>query len=289
MKQRVLTAGVLLALLAVVVWQIYTPLFIAVIAIFSAIAAGEIMKCAKISNKFLLILGCAVAFCVPLLSSESIFEPFIPTYTYLKFMQAVPKTAYVIVVVIAYFLAMLADYENTKFEDVAITIVASLLVPSGFAIFGVLRDTTGYGNQIGVYLIFYALICALGTDVGAQLGGMKFGKTKMSPKISPKKTIEGAVCGIIFSLILNAVAIVLYNKFSDFGLTMKQTTILLAAEPFIAFLSMMGDLTASVLKRNFDVKDFGKIFPGHGGVMDRFDSSLFTLPLTYLVAIFVAG
>ena len=287
MKQRVLTAAVLLALLAVVVWQIYTPLFIAVIAIFSAIAAGEIIKCAKVSNKFLFVLGVVVAFFVPLFSSESIFEPIIPTYTYLKFLTAVPKAAYVIVIVIAYFLAMLKDYEHTKFEDVAITIVASLLVPSGFGIFGVLRDMTGYGNQIGVYLIFFALICALGTDVGAQLGGMKFGKTKMSPKISPKKTVEGAVCGIIFSLVLNAVAIVLYNKFSDFGLTMKQTTVLLIAEPFIAFLSMMGDLTASVLKRNFDVKDFGKIFPGHGGVMDRFDSSLFTLPLTFIVGIFV--
>lgn len=60
-------------------------------------------------------------------------------------------------------------------------------------------------------------------------------------------------------------------------------TTLLIAEPFVAFLSMMGDLSASVLKRNFDVKDFGKIFPGHGGVMDRFDSSLFSIPLTYCV------
>ncbi|MBR3149407.1 MAG: phosphatidate cytidylyltransferase [Eubacterium sp.] len=289
MKQRVLTAAALLVLLALVVWQIYTPVFIAVIAIFSAIAAGEIMRCAKVSNKFLLVVGVIAAFIVPLFSSESIFEPIIPTYTYLKFMTAVPKSAYVIVVVIAYFLAMLKDYEHTKFEDVAITIVASLLVPSGFAMFGVLRDTTGYGNQIGIYLIFFGLITALGTDVGAQLGGMKFGKTKMSPKISPKKTIEGAVCGIIFGLILNAVAILLYNKLSDFGLTTKQITILLAAEPFIAFLGMMGDLTASVLKRNFDVKDFGKIFPGHGGVMDRFDSSLFTIPLTFVVSIFLVG
>ena len=287
MKQRVLTAAVLLALLALVVWQIYTPLFIAVIAVFSAIAAGEIMHCAKISNKFLLVFGVIVAFIVPLFSSASILEPFVPTYTLLKFYNFLPKAVYVIVIVIAYFLAMLKDYEHTKFEDVAITIVASLLVPSGFALFGVLRDTTGYGNQIGVYLIFYALISALGTDVGAQLGGMAIGKTKMSPKISPKKTVEGAVCGIVFSLILNAVAIVLYNHFADFRLTMTQATVLLAAAPFIAFLSMMGDLTASVLKRNFDVKDFGRIFPGHGGVMDRFDSSLFTLPLTFLVAQFI--
>ena len=289
MKKRVITAAVLLALLAVVVWQIYTPLFVIVIAFFSSVAAMEIMKCAKVNNKFILIVGTAAAFCIPFFSSESILEPYMPTYTWLNFINATPKTVYLIVIVIAFFLAMLKDYKNTKFEDVAVSIVASIVVPYAFSLFGALRDMTGYGNQIGVYFIFYALICALGTDTGAQLGGMAFGKNKMSPNISPKKTVEGAVCGIVFSLILNAIALVLYNKFSDFGITRMQATVLLIAEPFIAFLSMMGDLTASVLKRNFDVKDFGKIFPGHGGVMDRFDSSLFTLPLTYIVALFITG
>ena len=116
---------------------------------------------------------------------------------------------------------------------------------------------------------------------------MAFGKTKMSPNISPKKTVEGAVSGIVFSLILNAVAIVLYNHIAVSPLTTTQTSVLMIAAPFVSFLSMMGDLTASVLKRNFGVKDFGKIFPGHGGVMDRFDSSLFTLPITYCIALFI--
>ncbi len=289
MKQRVITAAVLLALLAVIVWQIYTPLFVAVFALISAVASNEIMRCAKVKNKFLLIVGTAFAFFVPFFSSESILEPFVPTYTWLHFIDGMPKSAYIIVIVIAYFLAMLADYKETKFEDVAITVVASIVVPSAFSLFGVLRDMTGYGNQIGVYLIFYALICALATDSGAHLGGTLFGKTKMSPNISPKKTVEGAVCGIIFSMVLNLVATLLYNKFGYTDLTRTQATVLFVAQPFISFLSMMGDLTASVLKRNFGVKDFGKIFPGHGGVMDRFDSTLFTVPATYLVALFIVG
>lgn len=287
MKQRVITAVVLLALLALVVWQIYTPLFIAVIASFSAIAANEIMKCAKISNKFLLIAGTVFAFCVPLFSNESIMEPLISSYMWYCFIGAVPKIVYVIVLVIAFFLAMLKGYSHTKFEDVAIAIVASVIVPYGFSLFGVMRDIGGFKSQIGIYLIFYALICALGTDSGAQLGGMAFGKTKMSPNISPKKTVEGAVSGIVFSLILNAVAIVLYNHIAVSPLTTTQTSVLMITAPFVSFLSMMGDLTASVLKRNFGVKDFGKIFPGHGGVMDRFDSSLFTLPITYCIALFI--
>ncbi len=287
MKQRVITAVVLLALLALVVWQIYTPLFIAVIAAFSAIAANEIMKCAKVSNKFLLIAGTVFAFFVPLFSGESLMEPVISSYMWYCFIGAVPKIVYVIVLVIAFFLAMLKGYSHTKFEDVAVSIVASVIVPYGFSLFGVLRDIGGFKSQIGIYLIFYALICALGTDSGAQLGGMAFGKTKMSPNISPKKTIEGAVSGIVFSIILNAVAIVLYNHIAVSPLTTTQTSVLMIAAPFVSFLSMMGDLTASVLKRNFGVKDFGKIFPGHGGVMDRFDSSLFTLPVTYCIALFI--
>ena len=287
MKQRVITASVLIALLAVVVWQIYSPLLIIVVSLFSAIAANEIMKCAKIKNKFLLVLGTIAAFVIPFFSSASVLEPFVKSDFWFNVIGFIPKFVWVTAIILAYFLAMLKDYANTKFEDVAIAIVASLIVPAVFSVFAILRDITGYGNQLGIYLIFYALICALATDTGAQLGGMAFGKTKMSPNISPKKTVEGAVSGIIFSIILNAVAIILYNRFALIGLTRTQASVLMICVPFISFMGMMGDLTASVLKRNFDVKDFGKIFPGHGGVMDRFDSSMFTLPLTYCVALFI--
>ena len=142
-------------------------------------------------------------------------------------------------------------------------------------------------EQFGIYLIFYGLICALATDTGAQLTGMAFGKHKMSPNISPKKTVEGAIGGLIVSLLLNGVAIILYNRFADFKMDEFAATVLLIACLPVSFMGMMGDLSASVLKRNFGVKDFGKIFPGHGGVMDRFDSSLFTLPITYAIAITV--
>ena len=107
----------------------------------------------------------------------------------------------------------------------------------------------------------------------------------MSPNISPKKTIEGAACGIVVSIVLKRGRVRHYNRLADAPLdTFGATVILVCCVP-VSFLGMMGDLTASVLKRNFGVKDFGKIFPGHGGVMDRFDSSLFTLLLTYVMAL----
>lgn len=283
MKQRVITAAVLLALLAVVVWQIYTPLFIIVIAFLSAVASNEIMKCAKVSNKFILVFGTALGAYIPFTSSENIMSPWINSAKWGNIISFVPPAALIAVVVIAFCLAMIFDYKNTKFEDVAVSVVASVLVPYGFAMFGALRDFYGYRSPVGVYLIFYGLICALGTDTGAQLGGMAFGKHKLCPNISPKKTVEGALCGVVFGFFLNMIALLLYNRFAYSTLDRKFVMTLLFCAPFVGALSMMGDLTASVLKRNFDVKDFGKIFPGHGGVMDRFDSSLFTIPLTFVI------
>lgn len=284
MKQRIITAIVLLLVLALVVWQINTPLFVLVIAFLSAVAANEIMRCAKISNKFILVFGTAVAAVFPFFASPKVLEPVVSTDIWGTVISAVPSLVYIIAVGIIMCLAMLKGYSHTKFEDVAIAFFGSICVPFAFSVFVRLRDMF-VNEQFGIYLIFFALICALGTDVGAQLGGMAFGKHKMSPNISPKKTIEGAACGIVTSIVLNAVAFLLYNRFADATLDAVGATIILVCCVPVSFMGMMGDLTASVLKRNFGVKDFGKIFPGHGGVMDRFDSVLFTLLLTYVMAL----
>ncbi len=286
MKQRVITAVVLLALLAVVVWQINTPVLVLVIAFLAAVAANEIMRCAKVENTFIRVVATGYAACVPFFASAKALTPWVSEAVWGKVIGAVPGVVYLIALVLVLLLAMLKGYAYTTFEDVAVSVFAAALVPFGFSVFIRLRDMFQI-EQFGIYLIFYGLICALATDSGAQLAGMAFGKHKMSPNISPKKTVEGAIGGLIFSLILNAVAMILYNRLADFKMDEFAVTVLLAACLPVSFLGMMGDLSASVLKRNFGVKDFGKIFPGHGGVMDRFDSSMFTLPVTYALALTV--
>lgn len=286
MKQRVITAVVLLALLAVVVWQINTPVLVLVIAFLAAVAANEIMRCAKVENTFIRVVATGYAACVPFFASAKALTPWVSEAVWGKVIGAVPGVVYLIALVLVLLLAMLKGYAYTTFEDVAVSVFAGALVPFCFSVFIRLRDMFQI-EQFGIYLIFYGLICALATDSGAQLAGMAFGKHKMSPNISPKKTVEGAIGGLIFSLILNAVAMILYNRLADFKMDEFAVTVLLAACLPVSFLGMMGDLSASVLKRNFGVKDFGKIFPGHGGVMDRFDSSMFTLPVTYALALTV--
>ena len=288
MKQRVITAVCLLAVLAAVVWQIGTPVLVIAVAFLSAVSAGEIMKCANVQNTFIKIIGIAFAALVPFFASEKVMTPWISAEIWGKVIDTVPNIIFVIALCLAFFLAMLKGYAYTTFEDVTVSFFASVVVPFGFSIFIRLRDM--FDNmQFGVYLIFYALICALATDTGAQLTGMAFGKHKMSPNISPKKTVEGAIGGLLFSLVLNGVAIIIYNRVAVVAMDKSMVTVLLACCIPVSFMGMMGDLTASVLKRNFGVKDFGRIFPGHGGVMDRMDSSLFTLPCAYAIALITQG
>lgn len=284
MKQRVITAVCLLAVLAIVVWQINTPVLVIAVAFISAVATGEIMRCANIQNTFIKVLGIIFSVGVQLFASANVLEPVVGEEIWGSVISAVPNIIYIMALCLIFLLAMLKGYAYTTFEDVAVSVFASVLVPYGFSIFIRLRDMFD-NEQFGIYLIFYALICALATDSGAQLAGMAFGKHKMSPNISPKKTVEGAVGGLIFSFILNAVALTIYNKVAIVPVSQTMATVLLVCCLPVSFMSMMGDLSASVLKRNFGVKDFGKIFPGHGGVMDRMDSSLFTLPLTYSIAL----
>lgn len=284
MKQRVITAVCLLAVLAVVVWQIDTPALIIVVAFLSAVASGEIMRCANVQNNVIKVVGIIFSACFSFFASPKVLEPVVSAEIWGNVIGFIPNIVFIIALCLVFLLAMLKGYAFTTFEDVAVSVFASVIVPYGFSILIRLRDM--FDNmQFGVYLIFYALICALATDTGAQLTGMAIGKHKMSPNISPKKTVEGAVGGLIVSLIFNAVAMVIYNKVAIVPVDKIMATVLLVCCIPVSFMGMMGDLSASVLKRNFNVKDFGRIFPGHGGVMDRMDSSLFTLPCTYAIAL----
>ena len=184
MKQRVITAICLLAVLAVVVWQINTPLLLIAVAFLSAVASGEIMKCAKVENTFIRVVGVIFSACFQLFASAKVLEPWVSSATWGKVISAVPNIVYIITLCLVFFLAMLKDYAYTTFEDVSVSVFASVCVPFGFSIFIRLRDMY-VDEQFGIYLIFYALICALATDTGAQLTGMAFGKHKMSPNISP--------------------------------------------------------------------------------------------------------
>ena len=138
--------------------------------------------------------------------------------------------------------------------------------------------------QNGLYLSFLVLICSWGCDTSAYCFGKLFGKHKMSPILSPKKSVEGAIGGMLGAAVLAAV----YSCLMRFTMTIPTETIVYVSiiSAIAALVSMVGDLTASAIKRNYDIKDYGKIIPGHGGIMDRFDSVIITAPIIYYLAYF---
>ncbi len=134
-------------------------------------------------------------------------------------------------------------------------------------------------GQFVVWLIF---LCSWGCDTCAYCVGVLFGKHKMSPILSPKKSIEGAVGGVVGACLLTALYVFAISK--AFGVQDLKMLPLVFIAGVGALISMVGDLAASAIKRNFEIKDYGKLIPGHGGVLDRFDSIIITAPIIYYLA-----
>ncbi|MCR4588967.1 MAG: phosphatidate cytidylyltransferase, partial [Lachnospiraceae bacterium] len=122
----------------------------------------------------------------------------------------------------------------------------------------------------GQYLVWMIFISAWGCDTFAYCVGMLIGKHKMAPKLSPKKSIEGAIGGVAGAALLGALYGLFLTERLDLNQNLVWTLALIAAAG--GLISMVGDLAASAIKRNFEIKDYGKLIPGHGGIMDRFDS-----------------
>ncbi|SOC38035.1 phosphatidate cytidylyltransferase [Salinicoccus kekensis] len=152
------------------------------------------------------------------------------------------------------------------FVDMGFCVLAVAYIGIGFMYFYETREA-------GLIFILYALLIVWMTDTGAYLSGRAFGKRKLWPQISPNKTVEGFIGGILSSVLLAVI-------FSVFGLIDNPNVILLIIYTMILSVAgQLGDLVESALKRHFDVKDSGSLLPGHGGVLDRFDSFIFVLPL----------
>ncbi len=137
----------------------------------------------------------------------------------------------------------------------------------------------------GLYLVGLVFLCSWGCDTCAYCVGVLIGKHKMAPKLSPKKSVEGAVGGLLGAALLGALYALAIRKWG--GADAKWEIYALIC--FVGgMISMVGDLAASAIKRNHDIKDYGKLIPGHGGILDRFDSVIFTAPVIYYLAAAIA-
>lgn len=136
----------------------------------------------------------------------------------------------------------------------------------------------------GAFIVWLIFIASWGSDTGAYCVGKLLGKHKMTPKLSPNKSVEGAIGGVVVAVLLGTAYAWIVQYFMGYS---DRTKVILAVICGLgSILAEMGDLAASAIKRNKDIKDYGNIIPGHGGVLDRFDSVIVTAPVIYYLAFF---
>ncbi|MGN0629188.1 MAG: phosphatidate cytidylyltransferase [Oscillospiraceae bacterium] len=262
MKIRIISAAVGLILLAAVICFFETPVLDIAVALLSVIAVHELIHAAGLSKKMLFEAVCLI-FAAAFSSAY---------FSMLSSATMIAELVFAGVVLIF----VLADHKELPVTSAAFAFFAAALVPRVFSILLLYRE---YGSPISYFLVFLSLGVAWLNDTFAYFTGCAFGKHKLCPEISPKKTVEGAIGGIVGDLIVCLGLTYAFSVYTDVSINWLSFGIFL---PFGAVAGIFGDLCASIIKRQFGIKDYGNIMPGHGGVMDRFDSWIFVAPLLYI-------
>lgn len=276
MKTRILTAMGIVAFLLPFVFLSHTVLYPIIVSLLSFIAAYEVLKCFNLEKKIL-------PSCAAYLISAGL-----PVLAYIfKENLTVFFTATVLSLfgcMIYFFALAVFCHAQYKYSELASAYVMLLYVVVAFSAMSLIRNIEG----VGFILFMLIFIVAWLTDVFAYFTGFLFGKHKLAPVISPKKTIEGAIGGTVFgagSCFLFAFIVTLI----DASIGVNYVALAIFA-PILSIISQIGDLFASAVKRERGIKDYGYLLPGHGGILDRFDSIIaITMPLlamSYLFPIF---
>lgn len=278
MKKRLLTALVGVSLAVAWLFTMYTPVFSAVLSIVAVIAAYEMLRVYEINNIILKIL-CLLTSASTVLYADYKSKLNIPLFPVV--------TAFILICLII----MVLDHDRLPFKNVVCAMFSSTLIPASLSCLILFRDIYvldggDFTKSDGVFFILLAFLCSWLTDGFALFTGMAFGKHKLAPKISPKKTIEGAVGGVVGNTLVCIGVYYIFKAKFNLSTTIKLWELIIVALG-LSCISIFGDLAASTIKRSHGIKDFGNILPGHGGIMDRFDSSLFVFPSLYsLILVF---
>lgn len=274
MLTRILTAVVAVPLLVLLLWLNNTAAMLVTMTLVCALAVGEVLLATKyFSNK-----GVA-AVCMVFVTAMPSFLCFDVLISFFPMLAG----AFLLLM----FVIMLFDHENVKFEEISLMSFVSFLIPLSLSTIILLQKNF----QFGIYYVVLSLLIPWISDAGAYFVGSAIGKHKMAPKISPKKSWEGFFGGLITAVITAFIVGFGYpwvDGLMNGEVTFTVNVLYIVAVSIIgSVLGVIGDFSASLLKRQCMVKDFGNIIPGHGGILDRFDSVLFVAPFLYLAFSFI--
>ena len=266
MKTRIISAVIAIAIAIIVLVLHNTFVFNLVFGAIAALAVAEIFH-ATHHIKFIVptIACCAYTF----------IDMFMDVFHRNGWLTFLTNRLYFGALVLYMCVFYLRNHEKFKYKDFFFMLGVAILIPYSFGTLLLMS----YDKSAGMFIIVITLCAAWLADSGAYFAGTFFGKTKLCPDISPKKTVEGVVGGVISNGVLMLIITLFYDMFTD-GFEPRYFFICLSGM-IAAVVGLIGDLTASIIKRQCGIKDYGNIMPGHGGVMDRFDSLLLVAPFMY--------
>lgn len=265
MKARLIAAAVLIPVLLLVVLAAPKWLAAIVIGLLLALAAYEILyRTHLVRHPRLVIWSAIMAFAVSI-------------WSYFGADHGI-GVAGALIFSIVLFSEMMHDHIKVRFSMIAMCFVAGLVVP--FLLSAMVRILI---MKIGKYVVLVPFAVAFTSDAGAYFAGLYLGKHKLSPVISPNKTIEGVIGGLIasvFSMVIYALILQIADFRVSYGLAILYGLL-------GSVIGVFGDLCLSVIKRQSGIKDYGNLIPGHGGILDRFDSMMMVAPLTEVLLLLI--
>jgi len=266
-KIRILTGVVCIAILLPFIVFSHTWALVVFTLVCSLIGVYEMLKCTGNLNKAVIA---------------------VPSFLVAAAAQILPKinalkgdrfTSALLLIYVSYGVILMTgavfSKGKVKVADAAISVTTTMYISFGFSALILLRN-----SEYGMVLFILAMLIPWVCDAMAYFVGVTCGKHKLIPEVSPKKTVEGAIGGIVGV----CVAVAIFGLVMQFGFNKVPNYLMLMALAFVGgLLGMCGDLVASLIKREYGVKDYGTLFPGHGGVMDRFDSIIAVSSFMYVV------
>lgn len=278
MKTRIITAVVGIVVLIGVLFTFDTLIFNLVITAITLIALHEIYAALGFEKQGWPLFGVLVPYTfLVMLSSYELYRRLVMPASFL--------------VVLFYAIYLVVRNGTISYQKASGLAMFSGIVIFCFYSFIRLKEllpVEEYGYD-AVFFILLILCFAWGGDTCAYFAGRAFGKHKLAPVVSPNKTVEGAIGGVIGSVVIGLLATIIYSALSGrfasltVAVTARHYIIIAAMGAVASVLGILGDLFASAVKRQVGIKDYGTIFPGHGGILDRFDSVMFIAPLVSIV------
>ena len=262
------------------------PVITVILAALAATANFEIVRAVGAKSKVLFAVSCLVSFLTVMATGFGV---------------ALPSAGVLYGIYVLLLMSLMVFFhKEISFAHTSAAFMASVALPFAFSCFLRLNNIgdwfEGYTHEEGIYFVGLSFACSWLTDTFAYIVGVKFGKHKMAPIISPKKSIEGAIGGVVITALFNMLILYLFvigcknlYNYDLFASIEYKYLYIIPISMVLSLVSMLGDLSASVIKRNFGIKDYSQLIPGHGGIMDRFDSCIFVTPTLYCILMLIGG